>query len=148
MATKRSSSKSPPATSRQPQKPAAGGSDKSTVSGPSARTPARAAKGLVSRAATALLDGMKSDSPDVRAEAAAGRLAEKMAGTDEMSRAFPFNVIKPAEFGSKGALNPPQGQSADPPSPDVSASTITETNSNDKTGDAAAPGENPDKRTA
>ncbi|HKO67653.1 MAG TPA: catalase [Burkholderiaceae bacterium] len=143
MATKRSSSKSPPATSRQPKKPAAGGSDKSTVSGPSARTPARAEKGLVARAASALLDGMKSSSPDVRAEAAAGRLAEKMAGTDEMSRAFPFNAIKPAEFGRKSALKPPQGQSADPPSTDVSASTITETNSNDKTGDAAEPGENP-----
>ena len=144
MATKRSSSsKSPPATSRQPQKPAAGGSDKSTVSGPSARTPARASKGLVSRAASALLDGMKSNSPDVRSEAAAGRLSEKMAGTDEMSRAFPFNAIKPAEFGRKSALNPPQGQSAEPPSTDVSASTITETNTNDKTGDAATPGENP-----
>ncbi len=143
MATKRSSSKSPPATARQPKKPAAGGSDKSTVSGPSARTPARASKGLVSRAASALLDGMKSSSPDVRAEAAAGRLAEKMAGTDEMSRAFRFNAIKPAEFERKNALNPPQGQSADPPSTDVSASTITETNSNEKTGDAASPGENP-----
>ena len=143
MATKRSGSKSPPATSRQAQKPAAGGSDKSTVSGPSARTPARASKGLVSRAASALLDGMNSNSADVRAEAAAGRLAEKMAGTDEMSRAFPFNAIKPAEFGRKSALNPPQGQSADPPSTDVSASTITESNTNDKTGDAAAPGENP-----
>jgi len=143
MATKRSSSKSPPATARQPKKPAAGGSDKSTVSGPSARTPARASKGLVSRAASALLDGMKSSSPDVRAEAAAGRLAEKMAGTDEMSRAFRFNAIKPAEFERKNALNPPQGQSAEPPSTDVSASTITETNSNEKTGDAASPGENP-----
>ena len=86
---------------------------------------------------------MKSSSPDVRAEAAAGRLAEKMAGTDEMSRAFRFNAIKPAEFERKNALNPPQGQSADPPSTDVSASTITETNSNEKTGDAASPGENP-----
>ena len=143
MATKRSGSKSAPATSRKPGKPAAGGSDKSTVSGPSARTPARAAKGLVSRTASALLDGMKSNSPEVRADAAAGRLAEKMAGTDEMSRAFPFNAIKPAEFERKNALNPQQGQSADPPSTDVSASTITETNSNDKTGDAAAPGENP-----
>ena len=143
MATKRSSSKSPPASSRQPQKPAAGGSDKSTVSGPSARTPARAAKGLVSRAASALLDGMDSSSPEVRAEAAAGRLAEKMAGTDELSRAFPSNAIKAGEFGRKGALNPPQGQSEGAPSNDVSASTITETTDNDKTGNPAQIGENP-----
>ena len=143
MATKRSSSKSPPASSRQPQKPAAGGSDKSTVSGPSARTPARASKGNVSRAASALRDGMNSDNPDVRAEAAAGRLVEKMAGTDELARAFPSNAIKPAEYGRKGALNPPQGQNEDAPSNDVPASTITETNVSDKTGNAASAGLNP-----
>ena len=143
MATKRSSSKSPPASSRQPQKPAAGGSDKSTVSGPSARTPARASKGLASKVASSLLDDMNSSSPNVRAEAAAGRLAEKMAGTDELARAFPSNAIKAAEFGRKGALNPPQGQSADAPSNDVPASTITETNISDKTGNAASPGLNP-----
>ncbi len=143
MATKRSSSKSPPATSRQPKKPSRGGSDKQTASGPSARTPARASKGVVSRAASALLGGMHSTNADVRAEAAAGRLAKKMADTDELGRAFPANAIKAAEFGRKGALNPPQGQSAEAPSTDVSASTITETNSNDKTGDAAQAGENP-----
>ena len=71
------------------EKPTSGGSDKSTVSGPSARTPARASKGFVSRARSALLDGMNSNSPDVRAEAAADRLAEKMAGTDEMAEHFP-----------------------------------------------------------
>jgi catalase len=142
MATKRSN-KSPPATSRQPKKPSRGGSDKQTVSGPSARTPARASKGIVARAASVRLDAMDSGSPDVRAEAAADRLAAKMAGTDELGRAFPSNAIKAAEYGRKGALNPPQGQSEDAPSTDVSASTITETNRSDKTGAAAAAGENP-----
>ena len=66
-----------------------------------------------------------------------------MAGTDELSRAFPANAIKASEFGSKSAVNPPQGQSEDPPSTDVSASTITESNTSDKTGGPAAPGENP-----
>ena len=46
-----------------------------------------------------------------------------MAGTDELGRAFPSNAIKAAEYGRKGALNPPQGQSEDAPSSDVSAST-------------------------
>ena len=141
MATKRSSSKSPPATSRQPQKPAAGGSDKSTVSGPSARTPARVSKD--GRAQTASVRDMASSNPDVRAQASADRLAEKMVGTDELSRAFPSNAIKEAEYGRKAAFNPPQGQSENPPSTDVSASTITESNTGDKTGRPAALGENP-----
>ena len=71
------------------------------------------------------------------------RLAAKMAGTDELGRAFPSNAIKAAEYGRKGALNPPQGQSEDAPSNDVSASTITETNRSDKTGAPAEAGENP-----
>ena len=86
---------------------------------------------------------MDSSSPDVRTEAAAERLAARMAGTDELGRAFPSNAIKAAEYGRKGALNPPQGQSRDAPSNDVSASTITETNRSDKTGVAPAAGENP-----
>ena len=143
MATKRSGAKAPPATARQVKSPAAGGSDKQTASGPSARTPARGAKGVVSRAASAMLDGIDSSSPDVRAEAAADRLADKMQGTDQLARSFPFNTAKPAEFGRRGALNPPQGQNEPPPSDDVAASTITETNISDKTGNAASAGLNP-----
>ena len=143
MATKRSSSKSPPASSRQPEKPTSGGSDKATAGGPSARTPARSTKDIVSRATTAMRGGIDSDRPDVRAEAAADRLAAKMAGTDELARSFPFNAIKASEYGRQGALNPPEGQSEDPPSSDVSASTITETNISDKTGEPAQPGLNP-----
>ncbi len=143
MATKRSSSKSPPASSRQPQSPRRGGSDKQTASGPSARTPARTAKGIVFRGASARLDGSDGSNPDVRAKAAADRLAAKMAGTDELARAFPSNAIKADEYGRKAALNPPAGQSEEAPSEDVSASTISETNANDKTGRAADAGENP-----
>ncbi len=144
MATKRASgTKSRPATSRQPQNPRSGGSDKQTSSGPSARTPARASKGIVARAANASREGLDSANPAERAEAAAQRLAAKMAGTDELARAFPANAIKADEHGRRGALNPPQGQSEDAPSPDVSASTITETNRSDKTGAAATAGENP-----
>ncbi|MGH6608926.1 MAG: catalase, partial [Burkholderiaceae bacterium] len=140
---KRPSSKSPPASSRKPGSPRSGGSDKATVSGPSARTLSRASKGVVARAATALQGGLESENPTVRAQAAAGRLAEKMAGTDQLARSFPSNAAKPGEYGRNGAANPPEGQSAEPPSSDVAASTITENNSNDKTGDAAEAGENP-----
>jgi len=138
MAT-RSPGKSPRASSRQPHKPAKAGSDKGTVSGPSARPAGRA--GIVARAAAAL-GSLGGTEAGVRA-AAAGRLADKMTGTDELSRAFPLNAIKADEYGREGALNPPQGQAEEAASPDISASTITEDNANDKTGDAATAGENP-----
>jgi catalase len=143
MATKRSTSKAPPAASRRASKPTAGGSDKSTVSGPSARTPSRATERDDARRASSPGGGMDSSNPDVRAEAAARRLAEQKAGTDQLARAFPFNAIKADEHGRKGALNPPTGQSEDAPSQDVSASTLTETNYSDKTGGAAEARENP-----
>ncbi|MEO8186850.1 MAG: catalase, partial [Burkholderiaceae bacterium] len=85
----------------------------------------------------------QSVNPDAQAKAAAQRLAAKVKGTDDLARAFPFNAIKADEIGRKGALNPPQGQSEDAPSKDVLASTLAETNANDKTGGAAAAGENP-----
>jgi catalase len=84
-----------------------------------------------------------STHPDAQAKSATQRLAAKMKGTDGLARAFPFNAIKADEIGRKGALNPPQGKSRDAPSTDVSASTLAETNANDKTGGAAAAGENP-----
>jgi len=137
MATKRPGAKAPPASSRQVKNPAAGGSDKQTAGGPPARVNKGDARGASAR------DDMASNNPDVRAQAATARLADKMAGTDQLSRSFPFNTGKPAEFGARGALNPPKGQSEAPPSDDVAASTITEGNANDKTGSAAAPGNNP-----
>ncbi|MBC7945791.1 MAG: catalase, partial [Burkholderiales bacterium] len=84
-----------------------------------------------------------SANPGAQAKAASGRLEAKMAGTETLARAFPFNAIKANEVGRNGALNPPQGQTQDAPSPDVSASTLSEKNLNDKTGGAAAAGENP-----
>ena len=141
MATKRSTDKSAPATARQPNSSGKGGSDKQTAGGPSARTPARATRSQPRSGA--LIEGTSSGNADARAEAAAARLAGKKAGTDELSRAFPFNAIKAEEYGRKAASNPPPGQSEDAPSSDVSASTITETNLNDKTGAPAEAGQNP-----
>lgn len=140
MATKRPG-KSPPASSRQPQKPTRGGSDKSTAGGPSARPPARSSKGVLARAAQAI-GNLGADAADARAEAAANRLAQKMADTDELARAVPFNPIKADEYGRAGALNPPEGQCHDAPSLDATASTITEDTASDKTGESATPGLN------
>jgi len=83
------------------------------------------------------------DNQPAQTKSASRRPDAKMAGTDELARAFPFNAIKADEIGRKGALNPPRGQSKDAPSTAVSASTLSESNPNDKTGGAAAAGENP-----
>ena len=48
---------------------------------------------------------------------------------------FLFNAMKASEYGRQGGVESAAGQSEDPPSTDVSASTITETNISDKTGD-------------
>ena len=143
MATKRSSSKSPPATSRQPQKPAAGGSDKSTVSGPSARTPARASKDWC-RARIRFARGMESSSPDVRARGLPQTGLPKRWPAPMSSREHFLQRHQGRRVRTQGALNPPQGQSEDPPSTDVSASTITETNTQRQNRRCRPPlGENP-----
>jgi catalase len=81
-------------------------SAKSTVSGPP--RPARAAD--ISDAATA-----------------------KLAGTEAVAAAMPFNAAKPSEFG-RASLAPSVGQSVEPPHPMVGASTLSETNASPKVG--------------
>ena len=87
--------------------------------------------------------GSKAPPAHPEAKAAEQRMDAKKAGTEKLARAFPFNAIKGDEQGRKGALNPPRGPTEDAPSNDVSASTLSETNSNDKTGGAASAGDNP-----
>jgi catalase len=60
-------------------------------------------------------------------------LAEKMAATDALVAAMPFNPNKAAEHGA-AALSPPRGLSAKPKSPTVTASTLTETTASAKAG--------------
>ena len=60
-------------------------------------------------------------------------LVEKMAATDALVAAMPFNPNKAAEHGA-AALSPPRGATAKPKSPVVTASTLTETTSSAKAG--------------
>ncbi|MEF7615740.1 catalase [Aquincola sp. MAHUQ-54] len=69
-------------------------------------------------------------------------LAGKAAGVQALAAAFPHNTAKPAEFGHDSALQPVEGQTAQPASPDVTGSTLTEANASAKTGAAPTPGEN------
>jgi catalase len=65
-----------------------------------------------------------------------------MQDTEALAAAFRFNKTKPAEFGD-AARKPVAGQTADPPSREVTASTLSEANSSDKLGTRAEPGLNP-----
>jgi catalase len=53
-------------------------------------------------------------------------LAEKMAGTQDVALAFPFNPNKSAEYDPDAALRPREGPSVKPVDPIVGASTVTE----------------------
>jgi catalase len=61
-------------------------------------------------------------------------LAEKAAGTQDLSSAFLANPNKPAEYDPKAALAPPEGAFVKPTDPIVGASTVTEMNGSDKVG--------------
>ena len=66
------------------------------------------------------------------------RATAKMAGTQEVASAFPYNLSKPSEFG-KNARSPAVGQSVKLPDPIVGASTLSEGNSSAKVGDGDPP---------
>jgi catalase len=57
----------------------------------------------------------------------------KIAGTEAVAASFPFNAAKPGEF-AEAAMDPPQGQSVEPPHPMVTGSTLTEVNASEKVG--------------
>jgi catalase len=57
----------------------------------------------------------------------------KIAGTESVAGAFPFNAAKPSEFG-KAAREPATGQAVEPPHPMVTGSTLTEVNASEKVG--------------
>jgi catalase len=62
----------------------------------------------------------------------------KLVGTDALAATFPFNAAKPSEYG-EAARTPSRGQSAEPPHPLVSGSTLTETNASPKVGAGKPP---------
>ena len=66
-------------------------------------------------------------------------LAAKVAGTEELAAAFPYNANKPLEFDPDAAVNPPEGISKKPEDPIVGASTVSEMNGSDKVGSGGPP---------
>ncbi|MDB5819440.1 MAG: catalase [Rhizobacter sp.] len=70
-------------------------------------------------------------------------LAQKIAATQALVAAMPFNANKPTEFGHDNAVSPSAGAIVEPSDPMVGSSTVSETNINAKAGNPAMPGTNP-----
>ena len=66
----------------------------------------------------------------------------KAKNTNALAAAFPTNKNKPNEYG-EAVRKPKRGATAEPPDPETTGSTLTETVSSDKTGTQARPGFNP-----
>src|SRR5579862_1987322 len=66
-------------------------------------------------------------------------LARKMAATETVAAAFPFNAAKAAEHDPKAALNPLIGDSMAPEEPTAGSSTVSEANTSPKVGNGPAP---------
>ncbi|MFC5499851.1 catalase [Caenimonas terrae] len=108
------------------QKPAAGRQDPGK-----ARTAAKSAARNTDSGPAGAQPGPAGDLP-----------SEKMAQTQELAAAFPFNANKPLEHGAKNGMNPPAGQTATPASRLPTGSTLSEENGSQKTGSVAPEGVN------
>jgi catalase len=75
-----------------------------------------------------------SISPDTRDD-----LAAKVAGTEALAAAFPYNANKPLEYDPDAAVHPSPGASAKPADPIVGASTVTELIGSEKVGSGGPP---------
>ena len=75
--------------------------------------------------------------------AAPAQQADKMAQTNALVEAMPFNTTKAAEHGFDNGVSPPMGASAAPASRLPSGSTLSESAQNGKTGTQAMQGCNP-----
>jgi catalase len=149
MATKNPGSTGTSADNPQPaggSKLAAAGatSAKGTISGPSVRRTGSAQRNWLERAATALGSGTSSDNAQLRDAAVGQRLLAKLDATEALTGAVPFNPNKPDEYTQPDGRDvPPEGAHQAPDNLDVTASTITESNENEKNGAMAKPGQNP-----
>ncbi len=72
------------------------------------------------------------------------KIAQQLAGADQMVASMPFNPLKAAEQGLASGLAPPAGQPLEPARDIVTASTVQEDVASEKLGDGVVvPGANP-----
>jgi catalase len=69
------------------------------------------------------------------------KLVDKFVGSDELSTYFPYNATKSSEYGEASRC-PFSGTISEAPDAIVSASTVSELNTNEKTGEGPPKGEN------
>ena len=117
-------------------------SPRSAVADGRAASPAPRKRGSRSRVANTSARSTASGPSKRPASAAADVAAAKMAATEDLVEAFPFNAAKASEFG-KASATPTKGRSAEPADPSVGASTLSERNSSEKAGTGAEAGTNP-----
>ncbi len=94
------------------------------------------------RGETSVASARRTVSGPSRRAAKGSAAAAKLAATEAVAKAIPFNAAKPGEFG-KAALTPPAGQNVAPTDPSVGSSTLSERNTSGKTGKPPGPGVNP-----
>ncbi|MGV8804238.1 MAG: catalase [Polaromonas sp.] len=108
------------------------------------KPPARGRKDSPENKAGAKAAARNTDSGPARMAVDAGddALAQKMAQTQALAAAMPFNPTKAAEHGFENALAPQPGATVEPESRLPGGSTVSEENSSDKTGGVAPEGVN------
>jgi len=67
------------------------------------------------------------------------RISTQAAEVQALVAALPHNTNKPLEHGHDNALNPPQGLTAEPPSPQATGSTLSENEASEKVGSGQPP---------
>ncbi len=138
---------------KKPTSGAPASSSKSTKSAQSASDTAQAKNTMGGPSSPSVIDGKAPTAKTSKGKQfdAPGRnaaretlLADKIAGTEELSAAIRYNENKAAEHGHDGAIAPPEGVTAEPPLPSVTGSTISETDASEKAGSGTPPqGVNP-----
>ncbi|MFT3857535.1 MAG: catalase [Aquabacterium sp.] len=143
MAASRKTSKQTTTTTSHSSK--AAGSARQSMSGPSVKPAGKAQRSMVERAATALGSGTRSHNEAVRHAAVTSRLSAKLDATEALSASLPVNDNKRLEYAAADGTvaAAPEGLHAAPDNLDATASTVTESNANDKNGDQATVGTNP-----
>ena len=94
----------------------------------SGTSPSTTAATKTSAGSTASGPARKGGAADITDAASA-----KLAGAEMLAGSMPHNRAKPGEFGD-AAMQPPTGQTVEPPHPMVTGSTLTETNASEKVG--------------
>ena len=109
----------------------------------SPRKPARGGKGKDPRNSSRVASHNTDSGPAIVARQTGDPLSQKLADAEALAAAMPHNTLKASEYERRAACEPVQGLRVTPPSPDSTASTLSERNDTGKSGAAATTGAEP-----